>query len=135
MTGRILVAGMLGVLVGVCVALGGGALAASGEGLHTQDAPSYVMLTSFVPDEAWTEEYAQAGIRKLSAVYTADAIEGFETKVFVGDFERNEFGGVYRFANVGALLEFLLKHPPAENRTVKTFRVLGEWKAEHEGGS
>jgi hypothetical protein len=131
MSGRILAAALAGVIVGVGGALGGRAIA---EGIE-QDATAYVLITSFVPDEAWTEEYAQAGIRKLSATYTEDAIPGFESKAFVGDFERNEFGGVYRFADAEALQTFLEKHPPAENRTVKTYRVLGEWKAEHDGGS
>ncbi|MBT3267108.1 hypothetical protein HN371_08155 [Candidatus Poribacteria bacterium] len=129
MSGRTLFAALLGALLGVGVAVGGSAIA---DGAGPPDDPAvvrYVMVTSFQPESAWTEEYAAAGVRKLSEDYTRDAIEGFQAKTFVGNFDRNEFGGVYRFADADALEAFLAKHPPAENRVVKTFRVLGEWQA------
>jgi hypothetical protein len=134
MSGRILLAALLGALVGIGVVVGGSAIAEGVELADDADATQYVMVTSFEPDEVWTEGYVAAGVRKLSEAYTRDAIEGFQAKTFVGDFDRNEFGGVYRFADAAALEAFLAKHPPAENRVVKTFRVLGEWQsAAHEG--
>lgn len=131
MTGRVLFAGIVGALVGIGIVIGGSAIAESGD----RDETRYVMVTSFQPEEPWTEGYALRGVRKLSADYTRDAIEGFLGKTFVGDFDRNEFGGVYRFADAEALAAFLAKHPPEANRTVKTYRVLGEWEAGDDGGS
>ncbi len=131
MSGRILGAALVGVLLGFGVALGGSAVA---EGLGA-DRVEYVMITSFQPETEWTEEYAAAGIRKLSAAYTEEPIQGFQSKVFVGAFGRGEFGGVYRFASADALSAFLAKHPPADNRTVKTYRLLEEWQAEEHEGS
>ncbi len=129
MSGRVLFAGLVGVLVGVGIAIAGSAIADRGMVDDGATATRVVIITSFTPDEPWTEDYAQAGIHKLSADYTRDAIEGFQSKTFVGDFNRNEFGGVYRFATEDALQAFLAGRPPAANRAVKVYRALGEWKA------
>ena len=137
MSGRELLVGSVGVLVGVGIAIAGNAIAGGAlaeDADNAENATRVVMVTSFTPDEPWTEEYARAGVRELSADYARDNIDGFQGKLFVGDFTRGEFGGIYRFASEEARMVFLAKHPPAENRTVKTYRVLGEWRAEaHDG--
>ena len=129
MSGRTLFASLLGALAGIAAVVGGSAIAKGVGVADDSDVTRYIMVTSFEPDEAWTEEYAAAGVGKLSEAYTRDAIDGFQAKTFVGDFDRNEFGGIYRFADAEALEAFLSRRPPAENRVVKTFRVLGEWQA------
>lgn len=112
-----------GVLVGIGVR-GGLGLAAPEE----KKPPSFALVTAFQPEPPWTREMATHSVHKLKADYDAKRPKGFELKYFLGDFHRNEFGGVYLFATREEMEAFLKLYPPAPNRSVKRYEILDTWK-------
>jgi hypothetical protein len=114
---------LLGVLAGVAACVGSVVVAT-----ETTKPPKYAMVTAFQPDPAWTREQAAEGIRKLEGDYDARRLKGFESKRFLGAFDRNEFGGFYVFTTREDMEAFLKVYPPAPNRSMKLYEILDTWK-------
>jgi hypothetical protein len=117
-----------GVVVGLAVSLG--SLVIAGE---MKKPPKYAIVTSFSPQPPWTREQAAEGIQKLKADYDAKRPKGFQSKHFLGAFDRNEFGGFYLFASREEMEAFLKVYPPTPNRSVKLYEVLDTWEPKPEG--
>lgn len=112
-----------GGLVGIGVSMGFGLVAH-----EEKQPPRFALVTAFQPEPPWTREAATNGIHKLKADYDAKRPKGFELKYFLGDFDRNEFGGFYLFTTREEMEAFLKLYPPAPNRLVKRYEVLDTWK-------